>query len=307
MSVAQLVNQWDTTNQWVAPDGLAAFASAYPGKPVGVQHLLHGHPLFALDALADLAARLPASHVEHSRGDLAIDQDPDGVTREALPVDEIVRTIADNGCWMVLKKVDEDPDYAELIDACLAEIDPVVRPRTGANMRREAFIFLSSPNSVTPYHMDPEHNILFQVAGFKTMRVFSADRFTLVTQEHQEAFHRAGGHRNMRFDPAFDAYGIDFVLAPGDAVYVPVKAPHWVRNGPMPSISFSVTWRSRSSDNDARLHRVNHRLRKLGINPGCPGDAPRLDAAKVAAHHVVKGVTRTLRTLMGKKTARAAY
>ncbi len=111
----------------------------------------------------------------------------------------------------------------------------------------------------------------------------------------------------MRFDPAFDAYGVDFVLDAGDAVYVPVKVPHWVRNGPAPSISFSVTWRSRSSDNDARLHRVNHRLRKLGVTPGRPGDVPLMDAAKVAAHRAVKGVTRTLRTLAGKKTQRAAY
>lgn len=307
MTLALIANEWGTANRWVAPDGLDSFAAAYPGKPVGIQHLLHGHPLFALDALADLAARLPASHIEHSRGDLAIDQTPEGITQAALPVDEIVRTIADNGCWMVLKKVDEDPDYAALIDACLEEIDPVVRPRTGANMRREAFIFLSSPNSITPYHMDPEHNILFQVVGIKTMRVFAADRFTIVPQEHEEAFHRGGGHRNMRFDPSFDAYGIDFVLAPGDAVYVPVKTPHWVRNGAAPSISFSVTWRSRSSDNDARLHRVNHRLRKWGMKPSRPGDAPMMDAAKVAAHRAVKGVTRTLRTLAGKKTERAAY
>jgi len=307
MTIASISDEWAATSRWVAPDGLDDFAAAYPGKPVGIRHLFHGHPLFALDALADLAAGLPASHVEHSLGNLAIDQNPAGITQAAMPVREIVRTIADNGCWVVLKKVDEDPDYAALIDACLEEIDPVVRPRTGANMRREAFIFLSSPNSVTPYHMDPEHNILFQVAGIKTMRIFVAEPFAIVSQEQEEAFHRGGGHRNMRFDPSFDAYGIDFVLAAGDAVYVPVKTPHWVRNGPEPSISFSVTWRSRSSDNDARLHRVNHRLRKLGMKPARPGDAPMADAAKVAAHRAVKGVTRTLRGWTGKKTERAAY
>ena len=32
---------------------------------------------------------------------------------------------------------------------------------------REAFIFISSPNTVTPYHMDPEYNFLLQIRGTK--------------------------------------------------------------------------------------------------------------------------------------------
>lgn len=290
-----------------AADGLCDFAAAYPGESAAVAHRLHDHPLFRIEALAALAERLPASHVEHNLGNLAVDQRPDAIPRAALSPGEIVRTLADNGCWMVLKKVDVDPAYAALIDACLAEIAPVATPATGAYRRREAFIFLSAPNSVTPFHMDPEHNILLQIAGRKTMRVYPAGDLSIVPQTVHEAFHRGGSHRNMRHDPTFDAHARDFAMGPGEAVYVPVKAPHWVQNGADPSISFSITWRSRTSDGEARLHRVNQRMRGLGVTPGVPGAAPGVDAAKVAGHRLVKGAVALARRAVGKERDRAAY
>ena len=289
------------------PTGLDAFATAYPGASAAVRHQLHDHPLFALEALADLAGRLPASHVEHNLGNLSVDQSPDAIAQAALPPAEIVRTIANNACWMVLKKVDVDPAYAALIDACLAELGPLVMAGTGPYRRREAFIFLSAPNSVTPFHMDPEHNILLQIAGTKTMRVYPAGDAEIVPQQVHEAFHRGGVHRNMRHDPAFDAKATDYPMGPGEAVYVPVKAPHWVQNGPVPSISFSITWRSDMSDGEARLHRVNQRIRGLGVTPGVPGDAPAVDAVKVAGHRLVKGAAGVAKRVIGKGRDRAAY
>ncbi|TKD51033.1 cupin-like domain-containing protein [Sphingomonas baiyangensis] len=296
-----------TDTRCFTPQGLDAFRDAYPGEAAPVLHRLHDHSLFALEALAELAERLPADHVEHSFGNLAVDQDPDDVGRADMPVGEIVRTIRTNRCWMVLKKVDTDPAYAALIDACLAEIAPVVAPATGPYRRREAFVFLSSPNSVTPFHMDPEHNILLQIAGQKTMRVYPAGDLAIVPQDVHEAFHRGGRHRNMRHDPAFDAAATDFPMEAGQAVYVPVKAPHWVQNGPEVSISFSITWRSDASDAEARLHRVNQRIRTLGIAPAAPGAAPAIDAAKVATHKLVKRAARGVKRAIGRGGERSAY
>src|SRR3546814_4940370 len=63
----------------------------------------------------------------------------------------------------------------------------------------EALIFLSSPGSITPFHMDPEHNILLQIEGEKTMTVFPPGDETLVPAQQSECFHR-GGHRNLQWD-----------------------------------------------------------------------------------------------------------
>ena len=285
----------------IPPADNAESTRAYPGDAAAVRDRLQHHSLFAPEALAELAERLPAEQVEHSRGDLRVDQDPSAIRQEALPPGEIVRTLATNGCWMVLKKVDADPAYAALIDRCLAEIAGVVEPATNAYLRREAFIFLSAPNWVTLFHMDPEHNVLLQIAGETTMRAYPAGDNASVPQELHEAFHRGGRHRNIRHDPAFDAAARDFAMRAGDAVYVPVKAPHWVRNGPERSISFSITWRSRLSGAEARLHRVNAGVRGLGLTPAPVGERPALDQAKVPLHRAAKAGTRLARRALGKE------
>src|SRR3546814_7623125 len=46
---------------------------------------------------------------------------------------------------------------------------------------------------------------------------------------------------------------------PGEALLVPVKAPHFVQNGPAVSISFSITWRSERSVAEGELHSLNAR------------------------------------------------
>ena len=65
-----------------------------------------------------------------------------------------------------------------------------------------------------------------------------------------------------------------FALEPGEAVYVPVKAPHWVKNGPEVSISFSITWRSEWSFREEYARRMNALLRKAGLSPPRPGAIP---------------------------------
>ena len=259
-----------------AAASLAALADAYPARPVGLRHDLAGHPLFALDRLATLADALPPSQIEWNAGTLPVGVRPEDVPQNGLTPGDTVRTIETNGSWMVMKNVEADADYAALLGETLRALAPAVRPATGAMADAEAFVFLSSPASVTPFHMDPEHNVLCQLRGTKTMRIYPRDG--IVTPEADEAFH-AGGHRNLAHDEAFEARAEVFDLRAGDAVHVPHTAPHWVQNGEGVSVSFSVTWRSAASARAGDLHRMNGWLRRRGLDPRPPGgpmDTPKL-------------------------------
>ena len=99
---------------------------------------------------------------------------------------------------MVLKFVEQDPAYRALMEAALGELMPVVEPATGAMLKMEAFIFISSPGAVTPFHFDPEHNILLQLRGNKVMTLFPAADEAVVAGPVHEAFH-LGGHRNLPY------------------------------------------------------------------------------------------------------------
>jgi Cupin-like domain len=270
---------------------LERFEALYPETAGKVSHTLLDHPLLTLDALAALAERMRAETIEYNRGDLPVGVAPDAAIGNGLSVGDTIRGIETNGSWMVLKFIEQDDAYRALLDELLDTLLPIVTPRTGAMLKREGFIFISSPNSVTPFHFDPEHNILMQLRGSKAMTVFPADDEAIVAGVEHERYH-LGGHRNTPWREAFAAKGETFDLTPGEAIYVPVKAPHWVKNGPATSISLSVTWRSEWSYAEADARGMNAVLRKAGLNPRAPGRYPAQNRVKALGYRAVRRLKR---------------
>ncbi|HEX8526408.1 cupin-like domain-containing protein [Allosphingosinicella sp.] len=276
------------------PPALAALRSIYPERPGLLRHELCGHELLTLEALVDLAQRIRPEDAEYNRGDLPIGLDPGLTPSNGLTVAETIRSIERCGSWMVLKFIEQDEAYHALLRGALEPLRPLVREVTGEMLKMEGFIFISSPGAVTPFHFDPEHNILLQIRGRKTMTVFPAGDEEVAAGALHEAFHD-GGHRNLPWDDGFGAKGEAFELAPGDAVYVPVKAPHWVKNGPEPSISLSITWRSQWSFHEEYAHGFNRLARKAGLRPSPPRRFPHHNLAKSFAYRAVRRAARTLR------------
>jgi len=270
----------------ISKQHLRQLATAYPNEPATYTHRFADGGLFELAALVDLARRLPASCVEYNSGDLPIDQDPAKTPMNGLSAEETVRRIAECKSWLVLKNVEVIPEYFRAMTGCLEEVAPFIEPKTGKMYRRQAYLFISSPAAVTPFHMDPEHNILMQISGSKTMYLYPSSVGRDIAQESHEAFHAGEGHRNLRYCEAYETNVQAFELNAGDAVYVPVKAPHRVVNGLGVSISFSITWRSKASDAEARLHLMNRTLRRWGANPRPPEAAPIEDAVKIFTHKI---------------------
>lgn len=263
------------------------FAAIYPDEAAKLTHGLTGHPLLAIEALAGLAERMPAASVEYNLGALPLGVRPEDTPSNGLSLGDTIRTIETNGSWAVLKNVERDAAYSALLDGALAELAPLVEARTGPMLNREAFIFLSSPRSVTPFHMDPEHNILLQIMGEKVMTVFPAGDEELVPAVQSEAFH-AGGHRNLVWQDGFRARGTAVTLVPGDAIHVPVKAPHFVENGTGVSISLSVTWRSERSVAESELHGLNALLRRRGLPTGRIGARPERQGVRRLAYRIMR-------------------
>jgi hypothetical protein len=145
------------------------FVAAFGHRPTGVRHSLADHPLLSLDAIAELADRFPGRIERHS-GDLPMVLPGGAPELEGKPSDT-VRGIEENGCWMVFWFLELDPEYKALLNQILDEVDPYLPRDAGGMIKREAFLFLSSPNAVTPVHFDHEHNFLLQIRGRKDMHV----------------------------------------------------------------------------------------------------------------------------------------
>ena len=250
------------------PVARADFAASYPEVPHKLTHSLREHPLLELEALAQLAEQLPEASLEYNRGDLPIGVDgKPGAT--GLTIGETIRGIDHANSWAVLKNIEQHPAYARLLHDLLAEMAEPIRQRTGAMFRQQGFIFVSSAHAVTPYHFDPEHNILMQLRGTKEMTVFPAGDARLAPDQVHEAYH-VGGPRELRWNDDFEPAGKTFRLTPGEAIYVPVMAPHYVRNQQEVSVSLSITWRSEWSFAESDARAFNHMLRSWGLTPAPP-------------------------------------
>lgn len=274
----------------------ASFTSAFPHTTFAIRHELANNPLFTLPRLLELQARMPRDRIEFNSGKVNITQDPDSTPMVDLSPDEIIRRIETCSAWMVLKSVEEDPEYRALIDQVLLSVVKA----NGYNSLAEAgfhdirgFIFVSSPNSITPFHADNENNIFVQIHGGKRFHVYDNRDNSVASEEAIE--HVLIKHRNLKFDPSFDAKGVHYELSPGDGIFVPYQWPHWVGTTDGYSISMAITWKTDDILWRNDVLTVNSMLRSIGMPQSAPGHSKALDAVKVTTLRSVKAVVDPLR------------
>ena len=267
---------------------VAQFAENYPEVPHMLSHSLHKHPLLTLESLARLGDSLPRRFIECHLGaqPIGVDAVPEQLQDN---IGERILNIGSAASWIGLREVDRDPAYKALLHELLEELRPSIERKTGPVHAVQGFIFITSPGGVAPYHFDPEHNILMQVRGSKTFTMFPAGDPVYAPDENHEAYH-VGGRPELPWRDELAPGGKAWQLGPGDALFVPVMSPHFVKNGDEVSISVSVVWRSDWSYAEADARSFNRLLRKAGLNPSRPGRWPNPNRAKAYAWRALRKI-----------------
>ncbi|HJQ25134.1 MAG TPA: cupin-like domain-containing protein [Blastocatellia bacterium] len=268
------------------------FRAGFNRLPFMIAHHLAGHALFEMPRLLELARRLPEDCVAYNAGNVAVAEGLYKGPRTGLSVEETIRRIEDCQSWMVLKHVELDGEYNALLDACLDEVQAHSEPLAPGMRKREGFIFVSSPGSVTPYHLDPEYNFLLQIRGSKTVHIWNPQDRAVLSEEDLEDFYTSEAQDNLQFKAEHQARASVFELTPGHGLHFPVTAPHWVANGDGVSVSFSITFRTPASERRALVYGVNAALRRRGWRPAPVGRRATLDALKYHAGRVVRRMKR---------------
>ncbi|HTN96063.1 MAG TPA: cupin-like domain-containing protein, partial [Nordella sp.] len=163
----------------------------------------------------------------------------------------------------------------------------------------QGYIFVSSANSTTPFHVDAEENILIQIRGDKFVHIFENGDRSLISEEALEI--SPSKHRNQHYDPSFEARAEVFAMKEGDAVHLPYMWPHWVRTGGRYSVSMAMTWKTPEVNRLNKIRLMNGTLRHFGWPQRPPGVSPAMDAMKVAAHDAMRAVIDPLRKSEGMR------
>jgi len=269
---------------------------AFPDQPAQFVHSLHGDARLTLEAIADLADRLPRESVICDTASQPLLAPQGGPPRGALArPGDVIRNIEDANAWLTLLNIEADPAYAELMNTMLDTLEPGMRDRQGPMRNRVGFIFVSSPNSVTPAHFDIEHSLLMQVSGTKAV---SFGHFATEESRRRELErYWDGSHGRIEDLPPELAL---YPLTPGRGVYIPPVEPHWVHNGPAISTSVTLTYFTDATQRENMIDAFNARLRALHLHPRQPGRSAPVDATKVAAMRAM-GLVKHLRSGVGGK------
>lgn len=261
--------------------------------PFVLQHSINENELFSLSRLVKLARFLPGDKIEYSSGKIKVDQAYGSTDVLEVSPEEVIASIEQNSAWMVLKRVESDPDYARLVHAFIHDLANMCEVDQNEFSDIQAFIFISSAHSITPFHVDPENNVLAHVKGEKIFHVFDNTDNILVSEEDLEI--SPSKHRNLSYKDSFEQRAKVYTLKPGDCVHVPYMTPHWVETGTDYCISIAITWKTSEVLRTNKIRLMNGTLRRFGFAQQPPGVSKAKDVVKVIVHDVFKGMIEPLR------------
>lgn len=275
------------------------------GKICAIRHNYHQHRLMQMDSLESLAQRLavtnqcrfiaretkPSTPFKHESNS------PDGRS-----IDEVFRRIEEPGSWVALYNVQTDPAYQKFVWDVMASADHVFRNEEKVFDVR-GFIFISAPPSVTPFHIDREHNFWLQIHGRKTLNVWDRSDTSVVATPDVENFIEYGNLEKVRLKDEMMARSLEFKCKSGDGVFFPSTTPHmtrsdpsWTTDGDRVTVSIGIVFYTDVTRRDAYVHTINRIMRsRLGAAPQPPHQSVSTDWIKYPFGRLVVGARRLFR------------
>lgn len=252
-----------------------SFNGCFNRFPFTFSHTLAGHPLFELSNLAEISEMILASgqpekfDCSHNSGVSAGSKFEELHSKDQVA--EAILQLRESNSWIKLSTLNEViPEFDCLAKQIILELEEF----TGIALHKEitwcgATIFLGSPNTVVPYHLDHEANFLFQIHGTKQVNLFDQEDRSILTEEELEICYI--GDKQLNYKDDHQEKASVYCLTPGTGVHHPICAPHWVKNGDDINVMLSLNFQMRSFNLRSRIYQANYYLRKLGLEPTPPG------------------------------------
>lgn len=207
----------------------------FPFSPLMFTHDLGDSELFSLDGLAETALLLPPDMIETN----GADQD--------IPIAERIQNIQNLSSWIMFRNLEQTGHFKELMNTLLKSLERSAIIDCGAIFTPMCFLFLSSPNVFTPFHIDPEHNFLFQIKGSKKLSVSNELMDPIISGAEISDFYKNEVGYELNFKEEYREKLTACQLRPNIGVYIPATYAHLVENGSDYSVSFSLTFHTNVS------------------------------------------------------------
>jgi hypothetical protein len=257
------------------------FAANFDHRPFQFRHTLDSMDIFQMPALLKLAERCmrKRQHKSHYETGKPVVNDYFGSKPADMTLVQALEQIGEGGNWIILKRIHEEPEYRAALELFISELSVL----SGTDLRRRyrdpiLTIFITSPNRITPYHLDGEANFLAQVQGSKSVFLYNAHDPRILTPEEKESYW-TGHLLAPRWHEELSEGHWRYDISPGLGVFNPATFPHWVKNSNNVSVSVSINFKCVRND-EIGAYRANYYARKIGLHPTMPGRRPAIDRLK---------------------------
>ncbi len=269
--------------------GEGVSAAKLDREPFKFSHKLMGHPALTLENLSRVIPALPKDQVMYSKRQLQNGDDFESTFRkrpEDQTIEETIENIRTSDSYIMVSSPQVDASFAPLYKELISDVESLMRERGLGNsaLTPKLYLFIASPNSVTPFHIDRYSTFLMQFRGSKTVTVSQPWDDRVVSVKDTENY-VSYVNTHLPWSPEKDAFATAFEFSPGEAIHIPFVSGHHVRNGADDvSISMSIIFNTEQSMAWRGALNFNQRARKVlnrvGISPAPVGHRPVSDTAK---------------------------
>ena len=218
------------------------------------RHTLAGHPLFSSERIVGLARE--SKNAEKGDGVLSV------------------------------SRLEEEPAYREIFDACRHEITGAFPDLDGAPLH--ASLVIASPGAAFAPFVEPVSSFVLQVHGAQIVTIRAWDG---AADSHYQLERHYLGHTVTGGADREASAGSSIRLETGQGAHQPEHALRsWAVTGDEPSLCVRIDLATRRAAREAETHRMNGLLRLAGVNARPAGRSAWLDEGKFLVGKAERGV-----------------
>lgn len=270
--------------------------------PFKFHHQLMGHPALELENLAKVIPSLPSEYVKYSKGLMRNGEDFENCNilhPSQMSLAETIECMCTSDSYVMVRSPQIHGSFQPVFRDLCGDVEFLLRQMFGQRdrllIKPQLYLFIASPGSHTPFHIDRNSTMLLQFRGSKQVVLFPKWEPQVVTDEAREAY-AAYDNTKLPWSEARDAFGQRFDFQPGEGLHIPFIAGHYVQNGNDDvSISMSIIFNTPESQAQLDALQFNHKVRGMGWTPSPVGRSSGRDQLKSLLWRARRKVRHTLK------------
>jgi len=243
--------------------------SDFNNKAYKFKQTIVNEPLTSLDNLKDLILRLPSKQVYASSSKVSINANLDTAHKEhkiKCSLEHALENLEHSDSFIMVRNPETDDQYKEIFTHLKNDLE-LLASKLGTKITDSTlYLFITSPNGTTPYHIDRYSTFLMQLCGNKDVHTWVPWDKKQITDHELETYMAKTHKEAPTLKEGFLKTSTITRITPGEGVHIPFLAPHMVKTNDTVSASISIIFNTNETRKKSLSLNFNELIhRKFGF------------------------------------------